>query len=471
MRTRRAVPYAAAPLLDITDCAAVPFEPRVSLWPTTPRTSTASGVEVDLHIPQGTLTNPNAVRTADVRRAVFRLPMGMPLNPGMGDGLDSCTEEQIGFEPDERQVVDFGAGGGPLALGFEGRTTAALPDLATALEFRAALEALPNVEEGDLTVTGRPGGPWRVTFGRSLGGRDVATITGVHSEVQRLALRAQGGSFKLVFGGARTEPLPFDTDAATVRAALEGLPGIGPGTVTARAAGMAPALSFASSSGDTRARRRAPAGDHERAVRHRQLRQSGRARSGRLGGGRGDDPAGRRPPLRRRAAALPGSVEDRRRRTDVAAARQPAQGQPLPRRPGGQSLRLALRRLPRRQRRRRPDQDCRPLRRRAGLRAGDRVDRERSSAAARRSRAPVQERQSGNHDHAGKVRRRCDRLGADPLVRRAPSNRNFEVHDRPELPGGPGGPPLQRWLEQAPWPVPTRHSAPQITRSSRSPRF
>jgi hypothetical protein len=145
-------------------------------------------LDVHLHLPQESLTNPAGLRTADLRRAMVTLPQGVSLNTSLADGLASCTEAQVGYDPDERQVVDVEASGGPVRLEFEGELTPELPDFADAAEVAAALTALPDVQEGDVAVSGRRGGPWTVDFAGSLAGKDVPPISGTHSEVQRLAL-------------------------------------------------------------------------------------------------------------------------------------------------------------------------------------------------------------------------------------------------------------------------------------------
>jgi hypothetical protein len=223
--------YGFAPL-SISGCEHVPFAPTLSIAPTTRSAGAASGLDVKLHLPQETFTNPQGLRTADLRKVEVTLPKGISIDPSVADGLASCTKDEVGFDSNERQLTNVGARGAPVTLGFDGQTTADLPGLASAQEVQAALVALQNVREGDVAVAGRRGGPWQVDFAGSLTGRDVPTITGVLSEVQRLAIKADGGTYTLGFDGKETESLSFDADAVTVQTALEALPGVGPGDVT-----------------------------------------------------------------------------------------------------------------------------------------------------------------------------------------------------------------------------------------------
>jgi hypothetical protein len=89
---------ASAPLPDTTGCASVPFDPSISLQPTTQEADSPSGLDVNLHLPQQGLTEPaGGLRSADLKKAVVTLPEGMALNPSAGDGLAGCSEAQIGL--------------------------------------------------------------------------------------------------------------------------------------------------------------------------------------------------------------------------------------------------------------------------------------------------------------------------------------------------------------------------------------
>jgi hypothetical protein len=59
--------------------------------------STPVGAIAHLHIDQGGLTNPNALATPELKRSVIKLPEGMSLNPSSANGLEGCSEAQIGY--------------------------------------------------------------------------------------------------------------------------------------------------------------------------------------------------------------------------------------------------------------------------------------------------------------------------------------------------------------------------------------
>jgi len=221
--------YDFAALPAIGGCESVPFEPTMSLAPTSSSASSSAGIDVSLRIPQDGFDDPDALASADLRKATVRLPKGVTLNASTANGLGSCNEEQIGVDRQERQIFDLGGRGAPAVLDFGGQSTARLPLNATAAQVGAALEALPNVAPGDLSLSGRRGSSWTVDFGGSFDGQDTPSISGVHSELQQLLVKAEGGSYTLSFEGGTTAPLEYDAKAPEVKAALEALPGIGAG--------------------------------------------------------------------------------------------------------------------------------------------------------------------------------------------------------------------------------------------------
>lgn len=89
----------------------------------------------------------------------------------------------VATNPGDRWIVTLTRGllGGPtgeFTLGFGGQSTAALPVTATATAVRSALEALPGVGVGKVTVTGNAGGPWTVVF-TGVAGTLTASGTGL----------------------------------------------------------------------------------------------------------------------------------------------------------------------------------------------------------------------------------------------------------------------------------------------------
>jgi hypothetical protein len=77
----------------LTGCDKVPFEPKVSLAPTSDGAHSTSGLDVDLSVPQG--SGSNGISQADVRSASVALPQGVSLNPAAAEGLEACSDAQL----------------------------------------------------------------------------------------------------------------------------------------------------------------------------------------------------------------------------------------------------------------------------------------------------------------------------------------------------------------------------------------
>lgn len=102
---------------------------------------------------------------------------GIPLGKVTASGLYAPYS---GPRSEVQTVAITGAPtGGTFTLTFSGQTTAAIPYNATATQVRTALEALSNVNPGDVAVSGGtlPGTNVVVTFGGQYLGEDVAQMT------------------------------------------------------------------------------------------------------------------------------------------------------------------------------------------------------------------------------------------------------------------------------------------------------
>ena len=104
-----------------------------------------------------------------------KIPAGLPLGivtasglygPYTGDGTDEVQTATVG-----------GSGLTSFTLTFSGQTTTAIAAAATAATVQAALIALSNIGDGDVTVSGNAGGPWTITFAGALANADQPQMT------------------------------------------------------------------------------------------------------------------------------------------------------------------------------------------------------------------------------------------------------------------------------------------------------
>jgi uncharacterized repeat protein (TIGR01451 family) len=83
----------------VTGCEAVSFAPEFTLTPTTSQTSSPSGVNADLKIPQN--ASSEGLATADLKEATVTLPAGMTVSPSSANGLQACSDSEIDFDSTE----------------------------------------------------------------------------------------------------------------------------------------------------------------------------------------------------------------------------------------------------------------------------------------------------------------------------------------------------------------------------------
>jgi hypothetical protein len=78
-------------------CNRLGFSPSISVAPDGQAGSTPTGLTVGLHVPQEQSLNPKGLAEADVKDTTVSLPAGVQLSPSAADGLQACSNAQIGF--------------------------------------------------------------------------------------------------------------------------------------------------------------------------------------------------------------------------------------------------------------------------------------------------------------------------------------------------------------------------------------
>jgi hypothetical protein len=85
-------------LLGFEGCGNLPpFTPTIAVTPEEHVASTPTGLSVNVHVPQQSLREPGTLAEADVRDTRVTLPQGVELSPSAANGLEGCSESQIGF--------------------------------------------------------------------------------------------------------------------------------------------------------------------------------------------------------------------------------------------------------------------------------------------------------------------------------------------------------------------------------------
>jgi hypothetical protein len=190
-------------------CDREPFEPSIDVQPDTHSGETPSGLNVHLKVPQGPSESPAGISESDVRNTRVTLPPGLKINPAAANGLQACSEQQVGFErldPSGEAVFDEDPAACPQAskLGTVRVHTPLLEEDLTGSVYQAAQEANPFGSLLALYVVAEaPGAGVRV----KLAGRVEPTASGqiVSSFEQTPQLPFE--DFELSFFGGAGAPL------------------------------------------------------------------------------------------------------------------------------------------------------------------------------------------------------------------------------------------------------------------------
>jgi hypothetical protein len=80
-------------------CNQLPFSASLEAAPDVQSASTSSGLAVKIHVPQEADVAAGNLASADVKTTTVALPEGVALNPSGGDGLEACSESEVGYLP------------------------------------------------------------------------------------------------------------------------------------------------------------------------------------------------------------------------------------------------------------------------------------------------------------------------------------------------------------------------------------
>jgi hypothetical protein len=90
----------AGHLFGMDGCNRLTFEPSITVTPDGQQASTPTGLTVGVQVAQQASLNPNGLADSTVKDTTVTLPAGMALNAAAADGLQSCSEAQVGLSDD-----------------------------------------------------------------------------------------------------------------------------------------------------------------------------------------------------------------------------------------------------------------------------------------------------------------------------------------------------------------------------------
>ncbi len=88
------LPAEWGPEVGVSGCEDVPVKGKLSAQPTTIDTTTPSGLEVEVEVPNPGLENPTGIASSDIKKVEVTLPEGLTVNPSQAEGLGACLPGQ-----------------------------------------------------------------------------------------------------------------------------------------------------------------------------------------------------------------------------------------------------------------------------------------------------------------------------------------------------------------------------------------
>jgi hypothetical protein len=86
-----------SPAEPLTGCNELQFAPQLKVAPDAEQAAKPTGLTVDVHVPQEVNENAAGDASANVKDITVKFPQGVVLNPSAADGLQACTEGQVGL--------------------------------------------------------------------------------------------------------------------------------------------------------------------------------------------------------------------------------------------------------------------------------------------------------------------------------------------------------------------------------------
>lgn len=156
--------------LSLDGCNRLPFAPQVRVTPDGTAASSPTGLNVDVHVPQDGVLVADGLAESAVKDISVTLPEGIALNPAGGDGLEACTEGQVGYLP--------AASAPPGELRFTpGLPEPFCPDASKVGTVKITTPLLPNPLEGAVYLASQNANPFGSLIGMYIVARDPVSGT------------------------------------------------------------------------------------------------------------------------------------------------------------------------------------------------------------------------------------------------------------------------------------------------------
>jgi hypothetical protein len=100
--------FTTTPMVTLDGCNRLPFEPSIKATPGSERASEPMGLNIDVHVNQDSILDPDGLAESAVRDITVALPEEVAVNAAAGDGLEACSEGLVGFKGFEEPRLEPG---------------------------------------------------------------------------------------------------------------------------------------------------------------------------------------------------------------------------------------------------------------------------------------------------------------------------------------------------------------------------
>ncbi len=180
-------------------CNHLPFAPSITAAPDIPDASSATGLTVGVHVPQTAALNANGLAESTLKNTTVALPEGVSLNPSGADGLEACSEGEIGFTG-----VEAGSG---TDLFTAGMPEPFCPDASKIGTVKIKTPLLPNALEGAVYLAAQNANPFGSLVAMYLVAKD--SVSGVLVKLPGV-VRLDESTGRIVATFENTPELPFE---------------------------------------------------------------------------------------------------------------------------------------------------------------------------------------------------------------------------------------------------------------------
>jgi hypothetical protein len=147
------------PMPALDGCNRLPFSSEIKVTPDGQAASTPTGLNVDVHVPQEASANGTGFASSNIKAIQVKLPEGVVLNPAAADGLQACTETQIGFGGFD-ELYPLGYPGDKTALFTPDLDNPFCPEASKVGTVKIKTPLLPNALEGAVYLASQEQNPF-----------------------------------------------------------------------------------------------------------------------------------------------------------------------------------------------------------------------------------------------------------------------------------------------------------------------